>query len=168
FDNCRIPAENILGTQGSGAKNLFAILAQIRVMTGALGLGLLRAAYALAVDYSKQRSAFGRPIAKFQAIQHKIADMAVDTELAHLAVYYGAWLIDNKKHCNKEAAIAKLFSTEAANKAADEATRIFASYGFAMEYPIQRHYRDARFLLIGGGTSEILRNIIANEVIGKI
>jgi alkylation response protein AidB-like acyl-CoA dehydrogenase len=168
FDNCAIPLANILGAQGSGFKNLLAILSQIRVMTGALGLGLSRAALAAAADYSKQRVAFGRPIAKFQAIQHKIADMAADIELSRLMVYYAAWLIDKGERATKEAAIAKLFATEAANRAADEASRIFASYGFAMEYPIQRHFRDARFLLLGGGTSEILRNIIAGEVIGKI
>ena len=168
FDNCAIPLTNLLGAQGSGFKNLLSILSQIRVMTGALGLGLSRAALIAATEYSKQRVAFERPIAKFQAIQHKIADMAADIELSRLIVYYAAWLIDNGKRCTKEAAIAKLFATEAANHAADEASRIFASYGFAMEYPIQRHFRDARFLLLGGGTSEILRNIIAGEVIGKI
>jgi alkylation response protein AidB-like acyl-CoA dehydrogenase len=168
FDNCAIPLQNLLGVQGSGFKNLLSILSQIRVMTGALGLGLSRAALALATEYSKQRVAFERPIAKFQAIQHKIADIAADIELSRLMVYYAAWLIDKGERCTKEAAIAKLFATEAANRAADEASRIFASYGFAMEYPIQRHFRDARFLLLGGGTSEILRNIIAGEVIGKI
>jgi alkylation response protein AidB-like acyl-CoA dehydrogenase len=168
LENCRIPAENLLGTeQGTGLKNLQEILAQIRVMTGALGLGLSRASYEAALQYSREREAFGRPIGKFQAIRHKLADMAMDIHASHLLVYDTAARIDKGERPRKESAMAKLFATEAANRCADEATRIYASYGFAMEYPIQRYYRDARFLLLGGGTSELLRNIIAADIWGK-
>ena len=168
LDNCRIPAENLLGEeQGTGVKNLQEILAQIRIMTGALGLGLARAAYDAALQYSREREAFGRPIGKFQAIRHKLADMAVDIHASHLLVYDTAARIERGERPMKESAMAKLFATEAANRCADEATRIYASYGFAMEYPIQRYYRDARFLLLGGGTSELLRNIIAADIWGK-
>lgn len=164
FENCRVPKENLLGEEGTGFKNLMSILNQIRVMTGALSIGLSRAAYDASLKYANERVQFGSPIGKFQAIKHKLADMAVQIELSNLAVYYGAWLIDQGIKCNKEAAMAKLYASEAANNIADEATRIFASYGFSMEYPAQRYFRDARFLLYGGGTSEILKNIIAGEI----
>ncbi|MBI5359201.1 MAG: acyl-CoA dehydrogenase family protein [Planctomycetes bacterium] len=164
FENCRVPKENLLGEEGTGFKNLMSILNQIRVMTGALSIGLSRAAYDASVKYANERVQFGGPIGKFQAIKHKLAEMAMQIELSTLIVYYGAWLIDQKVKCNKEAAMAKLYASEAANKIADEATRIFASYGFSMEYPAQRYFRDARFLLYGGGTSEILKNIIAGEI----
>ncbi len=161
----RVPAENLFGgKEGFGFAALRETLNEIRVMTGALGLGLARAARDAALQYAQQRAAFGRKIGEFQAIQHKLADIEVEIELSRLMVYYGAWLIDRKQPCNKEAAIAKLYATEAAAKAADEATRIFGAYGMAMELPAQRFYRDARFLLYGGGTGEILRNIIAKEI----
>jgi alkylation response protein AidB-like acyl-CoA dehydrogenase len=108
--------------------------------------------------------AFGKKIGEFQAIQHKLADMETEIELSRLYVYYGAWLIDQQKPCNKEAAIAKLYPTEVAAKCADETTRIFGAYGMAMELAPQRFYRDSRFLLYGGGTGELLRNIIAKEI----
>jgi alkylation response protein AidB-like acyl-CoA dehydrogenase len=165
FNEVRVPAENLFGgKEGFGFTALREMLNEIRVMTGALGLGLARAARDESLKYAQQRMAFGRKIGEFQAIQHKLADMETDIELSRLMVYYGAWLIDQKLPCNKEAAIAKFFATEAGVKAADEATRIFGAYGMAMEMTPQRLFRDARFLLYGGGTSEILRNIIAKEM----
>lgn len=161
----RVPAENLFGgKEGFGFAALREMLNEIRVMTGALGLGLARAARDESINYAKQRMAFGKKIGDLQAIQHKLADMEIDIELARLVVHYGAWLIDQKQPCNKEAAIAKLYATEAGVKAADEATRIFGAYGMAMEMTPQRLFRDGRFLLYGGGTSEILRNIIAKEM----
>ncbi len=161
----RVPEENLLGgKEGSGFAALREMLNEIRVMTGALGLGLARAARDESMQYAQQRVAFGKKIGEFQAIQHKLADMETEIELSRLMVYYGAWLIDQKLPCNKEAAIAKLHTTETAAKCADEATRIFGGYGMAMELAPQRFFRDARFLLYGGGTSEILRNIIAQEM----
>ena len=167
FEDCRIPVENELGPEGSGLKNLLAILARIRVMTGALGLGLARAAFEQALRYSRERTAFGRPIGKFQAIQHKLADMAVDVYASELMVYDAAARIDAGERADGYAAMAKLYASEAANRCADVATRVFASYGYATEYPVQRYYRDARFLLLGGGTSEILKSIIAREYWGR-
>ncbi|MFQ5409781.1 MAG: acyl-CoA dehydrogenase family protein [Anaerolineales bacterium] len=165
LQNVKVPAENLLGgAPGRGFAHLRAILNDIRVMTGALGLGLASAAYEDSLHYARERVAFGRPIFKFQAIQHKLADLAVDIEAARLLVYQAAWRLEQDLPCNKHAAIAKLFATEAAAKAADEATRIFGAYGFAMELSPQRYFRDARFLLYGGGTSEVLRNIIAREL----
>lgn len=165
LDGVRVPRENLLGDkEGSGFAALRATLNEIRIMTGALGLGLALAARDESLRYSQERSAFGSKIGGFQAIQHKLADMETGIELSRLMVYYGAWLLDQKRPCNKEAAMAKLYATEHAAKCADEATRIFGAYGMAMEMTPQRLFRDARFLLYGGGTGEILKNIIAKEM----
>jgi alkylation response protein AidB-like acyl-CoA dehydrogenase len=160
-----VPAENLLGEQeGQGMRLLRGILDQIRVMTGALSIGLARAALFSSVRYAHEREAFGQPIIKFQAIQHKLAEMATRLEAARTLVYRAAWLIDQGQPDTKISAMAKLFASEMANYVADEATRIFGAYGFAMEFDAQRYFRDARFLLYGGGTSEILKNIIAREL----
>ncbi|MCP4423852.1 MAG: acyl-CoA dehydrogenase [Chloroflexi bacterium] len=164
LDNVHIPAENLLGEVGTGFKNLGGILDEIRVMTGALGLGLGEAALGTAIDYANERVQFGRPIAKFQAIQHKIAEMGTQLEAARGLVYRAAWQVDAGQRDMKLAAMTKLFATETANRIADECTRILGSYGFAMEYDAQRYFRDARFLLYGGGTSEVLRNNIARQM----
>lgn len=164
FEDCHIPKENLLGKEGTGYDSLMDILSEIRVMTGALALGLGQSALDQAIKYANERVQFGRPIGKFQAIRMKLADVATDLEAAKLLVYYSAWLLDRKRECTKEASMAKLFATEMAVRAADEACRVFASYGFSREYPIQILLRDARFLIIGGGTSEILRIIIGREL----
>jgi butyryl-CoA dehydrogenase len=164
LDNVKVPAENLLGKQGTGFKNLGEILCQIRVMTGALALGLGQAALDSAIKYSNDRQQFGKPIAEFQAVSHKIAEMGTRLEAADALVYRAARDIDAGRRDVKLASMAKLFATEAANFIADECTRIYGSYGFAMEYDAQRYYRDARFLLYGGGTSEILRTNIAREM----
>jgi alkylation response protein AidB-like acyl-CoA dehydrogenase len=164
LEDVRVPHENLLGQQGTGFKNLGGILAEIRTMTGALALGLAAAAIESSIKYAHDRVQFGKPIAAYQAIAHKIAQIGTEVEAARGLVYRAAWLVDQKTPDMKLASMAKLFSTEVANKAADECTRIFGSYGFAMEYEAQRYFRDARFLLYGGGTSEILRGIIAKEM----
>ncbi len=164
LDQVRVPPENLLGEQGSGFKNLGAILAQIRVMTGALSLGLGQAALEASIRYANERVQFGRPIAAFQAVAHKIAEMGTRLEAARSLVYRAAWDVDQGRNDAKLASMTKLFATETANFIADECTRIFGSYGLAAEYEAQRYYRDARFLLYGGGTSEILRTVIAREM----
>ncbi len=164
LENVRVPAENLLGQQGTGFRNLGAILAEIRTMTGALAIGLAEAALEVSLQYARARVQFGKPIGAYQAIAHKIADMGTQLEAARGLVQRAAWLIDRQRPDMKLASMAKLFATEMANKAVDECTRIFGSYGFAMEYDAQRYFRDARFLLYGGGTSEILRGIIAKEL----
>ena len=164
LENVRVPAANLLGEQGTGFKNLGAILAQIRTMTGALALGLTEAALRASIRYARERVQFGKPIGAYQAIAHKIAEMGTQLEAARGLVYRAAGLVDAARPDMKLAAMAKLFATEAANRAADECTRIFGSYGLAMEYEAQRYFRDARFLLYGGGTSEILRGLIAKEL----
>jgi len=164
LNNCRIPEINMLGKAGKGMDYLKEILVEIRVLTAALAVGVGQAALEDAVQYSQEREQFGRKIKSFQAIKMKIADMVAAIDVARCYTYYAAWRSDQKLENMKEATIAKLFASEAANKVADDATRIMASYGFAMEYSTQRYFRDARFTLIGGGTNEILRMIIAKEV----
>jgi len=164
LDAVRVPAANLLGGPGTGFKSLGALLAEIRTMTGALALGLAQAALEASIRYAHERVQFGKPIAAYQAISHKLAEMGTQLEAARGLVQRAAWQIDAGRPDMKLAAMAKLFATEMANKAADECTRIFGSYGFAMEYEAQRYFRDARFLLYGGGTSEILRGIIAKEL----
>ena len=164
LEDCRVPAENLFGEEGTGFANLEAMLAEIRIMMGSLSLGLGRAALESAIEYAQQRVQFGRPIAKFQAISHRLAEMATSLEAARWLVYRAAWLLDSGVRDMKLASMAKLFASETANDLADGATRVLASYGFATEYPAQRYFRDARFLLLGGGTSEILRGIIARQM----
>jgi len=164
FENCHIPFENRLGAEGKGISNLASILAEIRTMTAALSLGLARAAFDASLQYAKERVQFGRPIGKFQAIQMKIATMATEIEASRLLLYHTTGMLDEGKRCMKEASMTKYFISEVACRAADEATRIFGAYAYSMEYPVQRFYRDSRFLLYGGGTSEILQTIIAREV----
>ncbi len=161
FTNVHIPPEFMLGQEGEGLNNLMSILSEIRAMTAALAVGLLRASMTDSIRYAKERVAFGRPIAQYQLIQSKVAIMATELEAARLLTYQATKMIDNQIPCLKEATMAKYFATEAACKAADEATRIFGAYGYSMEYPVQRYYRDSRFLLNGGGTHEVLQTNIA-------
>lgn len=155
------PATCMLGEPGQGMSYLREILAEIRVMTAALALGVGRAAFEEARRYAGERQQFGKPIQKYQAIQTHLADMAVDLEAARRLTHWAAWRSDQKLPNENEAAMAKLFASEAANRVCDLAARVMGSYGFADEYPVQRYLRDARFTLIGGGTSEILKINIA-------
>ncbi len=165
FDDCFVPDSHRLSAEeGDGEGHLRKTLAEIRIITGAMALGVARAALDEAVRYAGERQQFGKPINRYQATQMKLAEMATDLEAATHLVYYAAWRHDAKQPHHKEAAMAKLFATEAAATICDKAARIFASYGYAMEYPVQRYLRDVRFTLIGGGTSEILKLIIAKEV----
>lgn len=164
LDQVLVPPENLLGGQGTGYRSLGRVLGEIRVMTGALALGLGRAALEDSIRYADERVQFGKPIGAFQAIAHKIADMGTELEAARGLVYQAAWAIGQGEQPMRLASMAKLFATEVANRIADQCTRIFGSYGFAMEYDAQRYFRDARFLLYGGGTSEILRTVIAREL----
>jgi butyryl-CoA dehydrogenase len=163
FDEAEIPKNYLLGEIGGGTKTLLEILAEIRIMTAALAIGVAQAAFEEAVEYAKIRVQFGQPIGKFQAIKIKVADMAVQLETAKQMLFYTAWLSDNNQPRTKESAIAKLYASECANEICDQASRILASYSYAMEYPMQRYLRDARFTLFGGGTSEILKINIARE-----
>ncbi|MFY9317079.1 MAG: acyl-CoA dehydrogenase family protein [Burkholderiales bacterium] len=165
FDDCFVPDSHRLSKEeGDGEGHLRKTLAEIRIITGAMAVGLARAALDAALGYAGERKQFGKPINRYQAIQMKLAEMATELEAATQLVYRAAWLRDAGKPHHKEAAMAKLFASESAARIADQAARVYASYGFAMEYPVQRYLRDVRFTLIGGGTSEILKLIIAKEL----
>ena len=164
LDDVEVPHAYLLGGEQGGAEKIGGILAEIRIMTAALSVGLARAAYEAALAYSRERVAFGKPIGEHQAIGFKLADMLAGIHAAALMTYQAAGRLDAGRPVAREAAMAKLVASETAVKVTDEAARIFASYGLAMEYPVQRYFRDARFLLPGGGTSEILRLVIGREL----
>jgi alkylation response protein AidB-like acyl-CoA dehydrogenase len=165
FHEVRVPADHLFGgEEGQGFALLRNILNDIRVHTAALGLGIAQAAYEESLEYAKQRVAYGRPIIKWQAIQHDLAKMRVDIDAAKLMIYYAAWRMDRGLPVNIEAATCKYFITEAVLRIVDDATRIFGAYGAAMDMNIQRYFRDARWLLYGAGTQTIILNIIAAEI----
>ncbi len=164
FKDVLIPKEYRLTPEGQGLNSFLKIIAEIRTMTAALAIGLQRAAMADSIKYANERLASGKPIAKFQLIQAKIANMATNLEASKLMTYRSAAMIDSGMDALKEATMAKYFATEAACNAADECTRIFAGYGYSMEYTAQRYFRDSRFLLNGGGTHEVLQGNIARWV----
>jgi len=161
FRDVRVPAGNLVGEENRGFYQVLEFFDESRIEIAAQAVGIAQGAYERALQYAKERTQFGRKIAEFQAIQLKLAEMATDLEAAEQLVHYAAWLKQNDKPCHQQSAMAKLFASEAAATVCDKAARVLASYGFAMEYPVQRHLRDIRFTLIGGGTSEILKLIIA-------
>jgi butyryl-CoA dehydrogenase len=165
LENCRIPADNLLGREGEGFRQMLITLDGGRVGIGAMALGLAQAALDESVRYSKQRVQFGQPIAKFQAIQWMIADMATEIDAARLMIYRAAALKDAGKPFTKEAAMAKLYASEVAERAAFKAIQIHGGYGYSREYPVERIYRDQRLCTIGEGTSEIQRLVIARQVL---
>jgi butyryl-CoA dehydrogenase len=169
FEGCRIPKGNILGDPGMGFKIAMSTLDGGRIGIAAQALGIAQAALEAAVAYAKERQAFGEPIAKLQAIQFKIADMTTRTEGARLLTWRAALLKDargpNKKSYTKEAAMAKLMASETATFVAHQAMQIFGGNGYVTEYPVERHYRDARITEIYEGTSEIQRLVIAGQVL---
>ena len=161
FKDVLIPEAYRVTPAGQGLTCFLSILAEIRTMTAALGIGLQRGAMGASLKYAKERMTFGKPISKYQLIQSKIANMATNLEASRLMTYKAAAMIDQGAECMQPATMAKYFATEAACSAADECTRIFAGYGYSMEYPAQRYFRDTRFLLSGGGTHEVLQTNIA-------
>jgi len=164
LEDVEVPDEHLLGGETGGVDKIGGILAEIRIMTAALSVGLARAAYGAALAYARERVAFGKPIGEHQAISFKLTDMLTSLQAAALMTYQAAGRLDAGRPIGREAAMAKLFASETAVHVTDEAARVFASYGLAMEYPVQRYFRDARFLLPGGGTSEILRLVIGREL----
>ena len=168
FEDVRIPEENLLGTEiNKGTDYLGEILDEVRVMTGAMALGIASAAYAEGLEYARKRVAFGKAIGSYQLIRAKFADMATEMEASRLMIYSAAWRLKEGLSSRKEAAMAKMFATETCLKVVDEVTRIWGANGFAKEYNPQRHFRDARFLLYGGGTHEILKDFLGRLLIGK-
>jgi butyryl-CoA dehydrogenase len=166
LNDCRVPGRFLLAEEGKGREVLEEILEKIRLMTGALAVGAGRGALEAALEYAGERAQFGRPIQAFQAIKMRLAEMATELEAARRLVHYGAWRDDRGLPNRKEAAMAKLFASEAGLKVCDGAARVLASYGYAEEYAVERHLRDVRFTLIGGGTSDILKLVIAKEICG--
>jgi len=164
LEDVEVPDEHLLGGETGGAEKVGTILAEIRIMTAALSVGVARAAYEAALTYGRQRSAFGKPIVEHQAISFKLAEMLTSIHAAAVMTYQAAARLDAGRPVGREAAMTKLFASEMAVRVTDEAARIFASYGLATEYPVQRYFRDARFLLPGGGTSEILKVVIGREL----
>ncbi|WP_312117342.1 acyl-CoA dehydrogenase [Brevibacillus reuszeri] len=164
LENVRVPEENMLGKEGEGFKQFLITLDGGRIGIGAMAVGIAQAAHDKALQYAKQRTAFGNSLSQFQAIQHKLADMAMQIELARNMVYKAAWLKDNGRKFTKEAAMAKLYASEVAMSATHQAIQIHGGYGYMREYQVERFFRDARLLEIGEGTSEILRNVIAREI----
>jgi alkylation response protein AidB-like acyl-CoA dehydrogenase len=164
MDDMRIPEENLLGRRGEGFRQFMQVLDGGRISIGALSVGIAQASLDAALAYARERKQFGRPISKFQAIQFKLADMAMAVELARLAVYRAAWLKDQGLPFTRESAMAKLFASETAVKAALEAIQIFGGYGYTREYPVERYLRDAKLMEIGEGTSEIQRLVIARQL----
>lgn len=164
FEDCVVPQENILGQRGDGFKQFMQILDAGRVAIAALSVGLAQACLDEALSYAQQRRQFGQPISKFQAIQFKLADMDTEIEVARLMYYKAAWLHTQGKSYTREASIAKLFASETAKRAADQAVQIHGGYGFMDEYPVSRYWRSVKVNEIGEGTSEVQRMVIAKHL----
>lgn len=165
FEDCRIPAENLLGKENEGFKQFLTTLDAGRVAIAAMALGLARGAFERAVAYAKQRVQFGQPIANFQAIQWMIADMATEIDAARLMVYRAAWLRTKGVRFTKEASMAKLFATEVSERVCWRAIQIHGGYGYIQDYEVERMYRDQRLCAIGEGTNEIQRLVIARQIL---
>nr|MDO8080427.1 acyl-CoA dehydrogenase family protein [Candidatus Freyarchaeota archaeon] len=167
FEDCRIPKENVLGKVGEGYKMGMVILDQARIGVAAQGVGLAQGAFDEALKYSQQRVQFGQPIAKFQAVQWMLADMATEIEAARLLVYKAAYLKDKGARISVEAAMAKLAGGEISMKAANLALQIHGGYGYTKDYPIERIFRDSKIIGIYEGTNEIQKLRIASELLKK-
>jgi len=165
FENCKIPAENLLGEEGMGFINSMKVLEGGRISIAANSLGLAQGALDAAVKYSQERKQFGKQLFDFQAIQFKLAEMQTNIEAARALMFRAAWMKDNGIPNTKEAAEAKLFASEIAEKVANDAVQIFGGYGFIKDYPVEKFYRDVKLLTIGEGTSEIQRIVIARDLL---
>lgn len=167
YDNVRVPLGNLVGIEGRGLQQTLSTLDAGRISIGAISVGLAQAAMEAAVNYARERKAFGQSISEFQAIQFKLSNMAVEIELARTMIYKAAWIKDQGRPYNKEAAIAKLYATEMAERVCYDAIQVHGGYGYSREYNVERMYRDARLMTIGEGTSEICRLVIARHVLAS-
>jgi butyryl-CoA dehydrogenase len=165
FENCKVPKENLIGEPGQGYKIALAALDHSRIGIAAQALGIAEGAFEQALEYSKQRVQFGRPISQFQSIQFMLSDMAMEIEAARFLIYNAAWNYDQKKRVSKEVAIAKLFASEMSFRVVHKALQIHGGYGYMKEYPIERMYRDQRVTEIYEGTSEVQRMVIASNLL---
>ena len=167
YEDVRVPLENLIGEEGKGLHQTLATLDGGRIGIGAISIGLAQAAFEYAVSYARERKAFGKVIAEQEAIQWMLADAATEIEIARNMLYKAAWLKEQDRNYNKEAAMAKLFATEMAERVCRNAIQIHGGYGYSSEYPVERIYRDARLMTIGEGTSEIQRLVIARHVLAS-
>src|SRR5215210_5301107 len=167
YENVRVPLKNLVGEEGKGLHQTLATLDGGRIGIGAISIGLAQAALEYAVNYARERNAFGKPIADQQAIQWMLADAATEIEIARTMLYKTAWLEEQGRNHNKEAAMAKMFATEMAERVCHNAIQVHGGYGYSSEYPVERLYRDARLMTIGEGTSEIQRVVIARHVLAS-
>lgn len=166
LEDVRVPHDNLLGQRGRGFIQFLKVLDGGRVGIGAMAIGLAQAAYDAACAYAKERIAFGKPIGAYESVSNMIADMAAGLHTARLLVYQAAWLKDQGRRYSQEAAIAKLYASEVGEKICRDAIQVLGGYGYSQEFPVERIYRDQRLLTIGEGTSEILRVVIARNVLG--
>jgi alkylation response protein AidB-like acyl-CoA dehydrogenase len=165
FENCRLAPTQLLGRVNEGFVDSLKVLDGGRISIAALSIGMAQGAYDAALRYAKLRKQFGRPISEFQAIQHKLVDMAVDIDAARLLNYRAAWMLDRGQRVTRESSMAKLFASEAAVRIANEAVQIHGGYGFIKDYPVEKFYRDVKLCTIGEGTSEIQRLVIARQLL---
>lgn len=165
FQNCRVPHDYVLGEVGEGFIQAMKVLDGGRISIAALSLGIARGAYEAALQYSKERYQFNQPIASFQGIAFKLADLATEIEAAKLLTYRAAVMKDEGLNVNKESAMAKYYASEVAVKAGNEAVQIFGGYGYTKDYPAEKYYRDAKLCTIGEGTSEIQKLVIARAIL---
>jgi len=165
YDNVHVPLENLIGEEGKGLQQTLSTLDGGRIGIGAISVGLAQAAFEFAVNYARERKAFGKTISHQQAIQWMLADAATEIEIARIMLYKTAWLKEQGRNYNKEAAMAKMFATEMAERVCRNAIQVHGGYGYSSEYPVERIYRDARLMTIGEGTSEIQRLVIARHVL---
>jgi alkylation response protein AidB-like acyl-CoA dehydrogenase len=168
FQECRIPADALLGEEGEGFTNTLQVLDAGRIGIAALSVGLAQGAYEAARTYARERRQFGQPIANFQAIQWKLADMATRIEAARLLTYRAAWMKDERAgRYTAASSMAKLYASETAVRASDECVQIHGGYGFVKDYPAEKYFRDVKLCTIGEGTSEIQRLVIARQLLGR-
>ena len=165
FEDCEVPAENLVGNEGEGFVDALRILDGGRISIAALGLGMAQGAFDAALKYAKERKQFGKPIADFQAIQWKLADMAVQIEAARALIWRAATMKDAGRHTTMASSMAKLYAGEIAVKCANECVQIHGGYGFIKDYPAEKFYRDVKLCTIGEGTSEVQRMVIAREIL---
>jgi alkylation response protein AidB-like acyl-CoA dehydrogenase len=167
YENVRVPLGNLVGVEGRGLQQTLATLDGGRIIIGAISVGLAQAALEESVKYAHERKAFGQTIGEFQAIQFKLANMATEIELARTMLFKAAWLKDQGRLYNKEAAMAKLYASEMAERVCYDAIQIHGGNGYSRQYDVERMYRDARLMTIGEGTSEILRLVISRHVLSN-
>lgn len=165
FDNCHIPEENLIGNKGEGFIQSLKVLDGGRISIAALSLGIAKGAYEAALQYSKERQQFGKPISYFQGVAFKLADMATEIEAAEMLTMQAAVKKQNKEKMTKEAAMAKYYASEVAVKVSTDAVQIFGGYGYTKDFPVEKFYRDSKLCTIGEGTSEIQKIVIAREVL---